>query len=64
MQDPKELVLQVIEAQARHRVGRLAYRLIRAPSEQREVVLAEMEFDRWLAETCAICLRRNCEEKS
>jgi hypothetical protein len=56
MRNPKDLVLQNIEAKARQRVGHLARQLVRAPSAQREVVLAEMEFERWLAETCQLCL--------
>ena len=56
MENLKDLVLQIIKANAWQRVGRLAQQLVRAPSAQREVVLAEMEFERWLAETCEICL--------
>ena len=56
MENSKDLVLHIIEADAWQRVGRLAQQLVRVPSVQREVVLAEMEFNRWLAETCGVCL--------
>ena len=58
MQDPKDMMLRLIEAKARRRVLRLTYRLVRATWAQREDILAEMEFERWLAETCQLCLDR------
>ena len=58
MEDPKDMMLRLIEAKARGHVTRLAYRLVRAPSEQHELVFAELEFNRWLAETCQLCLGR------
>jgi hypothetical protein len=58
MENPKDLMLRLIEAKARWRVACLAHRLVRAPSEQQEVVFAELEFNRWLAETCQLCLDR------
>jgi len=58
MEDPKDLMLRLIEAKARWRMARLAHRLVRAPSEQQELVFAELEFNRWLAETCQLCLGR------
>jgi hypothetical protein len=58
MEDPKDLMLRLIEAKARRHVLHLTYRLVRAPSAQLEVVFAELEFNRWLAETCQMCLDR------
>ena len=55
MQDPKDLMICIIEAKARRRVANLAHQLIRAPSQQRELVLAELDYTRWLAETCHLC---------
>ena len=56
MRNTKELLLAVVEAKARRRTGQLACRLIRATSADRELVLAELEFERWLAESCRDCL--------
>ena len=58
MQDPKDMMLRLIEAKARRRVLRLTYRLVRAPWVQHEDILAEMEFQHWLAESCQLCLDR------
>jgi hypothetical protein len=58
MENPKDLMLRLIEAKARRRVAQLSCRMVRAPSEQRELVFTELEFNRWLAETCAMCLDR------
>lgn len=55
MKDPRDLMIDMIEANAWARVGRLAHRLVRAPSEERELILAELEFHRWLAESCQFC---------
>ena len=34
------------------RVGQLAAELVAAPSAEREALRAELEFERWFAETC------------
>ena len=31
----------------------------RAASEDREEILAALEFEKWLAETCAVCLEKD-----
>ena len=58
MEDPKDLMLRLIEAKARRHVLHLTYRLVRAHPAQLEVAFAELEFNRWLAETCQLCLGR------
>ncbi len=55
MRSTKELLLAVVEAKARRRTGQLACDLVRATSANRELVLAELQFERWLAESCRDC---------
>lgn len=50
--DAKDVILRGIKERALRRVGRLAGELARAASEDRELLLAGMEFERWLAENC------------
>jgi len=59
MEDAKDMMIRAIEAKARRRVTRLSYRLIRASPKEQELVLSELEFQQWLAETCASCLQRD-----
>jgi len=56
MRSIKEQLLRAIEARAVRRIGRLASELVRARSKDRGLVLAELEFQRWLADTCGDCL--------
>ena len=44
--------LAEIGARARRRLGELANQFARAEGADRERILAEMEFERWLAEGC------------
>lgn len=52
----KEFMIRSIEEKAYHRIGRLAGELVRARPEEKELVLAEMQFNQWLAESCFDCL--------
>lgn len=52
----KDQLLRVIEARSRRKVASLACQLIRSGSENRELVLAELEFERWLADCCRECV--------
>ena len=56
MRNVKELLLWEIEAKATCRTGRLASDLVRARSKDKELILAELEFQRWLAAACFDCL--------
>ena len=51
----KDQLLRVVEIKARRRTAQLAHRLIRAASAEREMVLAALEFERWLADSCRDC---------
>ena len=52
----KELLIRSIEEKASRRTGQLAGELIRTDSK--EIVLAELQFERWLADSCRECLQR------
>lgn len=44
-----------IERRAWRRTGELAGELARADSHDREGILAELGFERWVAECCGLC---------
>lgn len=48
----KERMVLLIEADARTRVADLSCEFARAVSEEKEDILAEMEFERWLVDAC------------
>lgn len=54
--DTKHMLIRVIERRAQRRLGQLSCRMVRADEADRENVLDEMQFQRWLAETCRDCL--------
>jgi len=56
MSNIKDLLFQLIEERAWYRTGKLAGELVRAPSPEKEPILAELEFQRWLAESCGECI--------
>jgi hypothetical protein len=56
MRNIKKRLLRGIEAKAKRRTGRLASELVRAQSKDKELILAELEFQRWLTDTCGDCL--------
>jgi len=56
MTDPKDKIIRTIHRAATARLGKLAGPLIRAPAAEKEAILAEMEFERWLQQCCRECL--------
>ena len=55
MDDGMGHLIRKIRRQALRRVGKLAAELVEAPSGEREVILAELEFEQWRADSCAVC---------
>ena len=53
MNDRERIVM--MEARALTRLGSLAGQLVEAEAEVKEAILAEMQFQRWLAESCQVC---------
>ena len=52
MDDLKDAMLAVIQARAEEEAAALAGEFARAASEEREVILAALEFEQWLAGSC------------
>ena len=52
----KDQMVELIGRQAEQEVARLAGEFARAASEDKEAILAHIEFERWLAESCWLCL--------
>jgi len=50
MTENKDRIIQDIEQKARRRVADLSKEFARAKSEDKETILADMEFERWLAD--------------
>ena len=55
MERIKDQLVAVIEDNASHRLAMLAGTLLRAPTLDKEVVLAEMEFQGHLVDVCRQC---------
>jgi len=52
----KDLVVRDIRAQSEAELGRLSRQFARAASEEKEAILAEMEFEKFMIETADVCL--------
>ena len=52
----RNLVIRNIEARSRKELGELSREFARAASEEKEDILAEMEFERFMIQNCQICL--------
>ena len=52
MQTAKEHILRLIEARAQQEAEYLAGEFARAASAEREEILAALEVERWLAQSC------------
>ena len=55
MRMTKDLILQIVEVKARQKLAQLACEIVRAESHDREMILAGLEFERWLADSCRDC---------
>lgn len=55
MDDLESLLLAAVEERATRRIGKLAADLVRADSREKELTLAEIEFQRFLTEACLNC---------
>ena len=59
MSQLKDRIVRLIELDARARVAALARSYPQAQPEEREEIMAGIEFERWLADTCAFCLEKD-----
>ena len=56
MTELKNQMLQVIRHNADKKVAELAGEFVRVVPQEKEAILAGIDFERWLAETCQECL--------
>ena len=59
MSELKDQIIALIQYKAEQDVAELAGEFARAASEDREEIFAALEFNKWLAETCEICLEKD-----
>ena len=52
----KDVILRLINSGDCREAARLAGEFVRAASEEKEAILAEMELEQWVAENCCECL--------
>ena len=58
MRNQKDIQLKIIQRKAEQEAAFLAGEFARAASEEKEEILAAMEFEQWLAQSCQECLVR------
>ncbi len=56
MQETKDRIIRQIRQKSRKKLGELSIKFARAKSQDKEEILAEMEFERELTGMCDICL--------
>ena len=59
MSEMKDQIIALIQYKAEQDAAELAGDFARAASEEKEELLAALEFEKWLAETCAVCLEKD-----
>lgn len=59
MNKRKDRIVRLVELDARARVAALANSYPHARPEEREEIMAGIQFERWLADTCAFCLEKD-----
>ena len=55
MENEKDMLLAAVEARARRRAANLSGEFVRAKTTYKEPILAALEFERWLVESCRDC---------
>ena len=56
MRSKKDILVEIIRRKSQRKVAHLAGEFARAASEDKEEILAEIQFNRWIADCCDICL--------
>ena len=59
MSQLKDQIVRLIEQDARARVAALASSYPHAQPEEQEEIMAGIEFEQWLADTCVFCLEKD-----
>ena len=55
----KDQIVRLIEQDARARVAAMTSSYPHAKPQEREEIIAGIEFEQWLADTCAFCLTKD-----
>ena len=55
----KDQIVRLIGLDARDRVAALARSYPHARPEEQEEIMAGIEFEQWMADTCAFCLEKD-----
>ena len=56
MRSKKDILVEIISRKAQQKVAHLAGEFARATSADKEDLLLEIQFNRWLVDCCEICL--------
>ena len=56
MGELKERIIRLIEQNAAKKVAELSNDFVKAKSGEKEAIVAGIEFERWLSESCRECL--------
>lgn len=56
MRSKKDILVEIIRRKSQRKVAHLAGEFARAASKDKEDILAEIQFNRWIADCCDICL--------
>jgi hypothetical protein len=56
MPETKDQIIRQLKQKSRKKLGELSVKFANARSEDRETILAEMDFEREMLEACDICL--------
>ena len=56
MRSQKDILVEIIRRKSQRKVAHLAGEFARAASEEKEEILAALQIEQWLAESCAECL--------
>ena len=51
----KDVMLEAVRRRAEREAAHLATEFVRAAAEEREAILAALEFEQWLAQSCWDC---------
>ena len=58
----KDKIIRLIQQNSIKRAGKLSGEYIQAKPEEKETIIAGIEFEKWMAEACQMCLEipRKC----
>ena len=56
MRKLKERILRLLQQNSNERAARLSKEYMRAASEEKEAIMAGIDFEKWLSEICEDCL--------